>query len=96
MGRAHDNSDVSLLVVMPFGGKGLRMPVEILKRVEPEFPVNVIVHTPRQLRERLALDDFFLSEVVTNGKVLYEANTAKTLGLTIRQSLILQADQIIE
>ena len=58
---------------MPFKGKGARMSVEILNRVEPEFPVDVIVRTPRQLRERLALNDFFLSDVVKNGKVLYEA-----------------------
>lgn len=72
-GRARDDSDVDLLVVMPFKGKGARMSVEILNRVEPEFPVDVIVRTPRQLRERLALNDFFLSDVVKNGKVLYEA-----------------------
>ena len=70
-GRARDDSDVDLLVVMPFKGKGARMSVAILNRVEPEFPVDVIVRTPRQLRERLALNDFFLSDVMKKGKALF-------------------------
>ena len=71
--QAREDSDVDLLVVMPFRGKGARKSVEILNRVEPDFPVDVIVRTPRQMRERLARSDFFLREVVKNGKVLYEA-----------------------
>ena len=73
LGHAHEDSDVDLLVVMPFQGKGARKSVEILNRVEPGFPVDVIVRTPRQMRERLAASDYFLREVVANGKVLYEA-----------------------
>ena len=72
-GQAREDSDVDLLVVMPFRGKCARKSVEILNRVEPDFPVDVIVRTPRQMRERLADSDFFLREVVKNGKTLYEA-----------------------
>ena len=72
-GHAREDSDVDLLVVMPFKGKCARKSVEILNRVEPDFPVDVIVRTPRQIRERLAGNDFFLREVVMNGKILYEA-----------------------
>ena len=56
-----------------FQGKDARKSVEILNRVEPDFPVDVIVRTPRQMRERLAASDYFLREVVSNGKILYEA-----------------------
>ena len=71
-GHAREDSDVDLLVVMPFQGKGARKSAEILNRVEPDFPVDVIVRTPRQMRERLADSDFFLRDVVKNGKILYE------------------------
>jgi len=73
-GRANMDSDVDLLVVMPFRGKGVHKSVEILNRVEPEFPVDVIVRTPRQLRKRLAASDYFFGEIIRNGKVLYEAS----------------------
>ncbi|MFM9972894.1 MAG: nucleotidyltransferase domain-containing protein [Burkholderiales bacterium] len=72
-GRATKDSDVDLLVVMPFKGKGVHKSVEILNRIEPEFPVDVIVRTPSQLRKRLAASDYFFGEIVKNGKVLYEA-----------------------
>jgi predicted nucleotidyltransferase len=72
-GRARPGSDVDLLVIMPFQGKGARKSAEILNRVEPDFPVDVIVRTPSQVRKRIAMNDFFLRDVVAHGKVLYEA-----------------------
>jgi predicted nucleotidyltransferase len=72
-GRARADSDVDLLVVMRCSGPGARKAVEILNRVEPEFAVDLIVRTPRELRRRLAQQDRFLAEIVRRGKVLYEA-----------------------
>ena len=67
------DSDVDLLVVLPFEGKGARKAVEILDTVHPEFPVDLLVRTPEQVRQRLAWNDFFLREVIERGKILYEA-----------------------
>ena len=66
------DSDVDLLVVLPFEGKGARKAIEILNTVLPEFPVDLLVRTPEQLRQRLACHDFFLREVLEKGKTLYE------------------------
>lgn len=41
--RAKTDSDVDLLVVVPFRGKEVHKSVEIPNRVEPEFPLDVIV-----------------------------------------------------
>jgi len=67
------DSDVDLLVVLPFEGKGARKAVEILNTVNPEFPVDLLVRTPEQVRQRLAWNDFFLREIMEKGKILYEA-----------------------
>ena len=72
-GRPHRDSDVDLLVVMRCKGPRARKAAEILNRVEPEFPVDLIVRTPQEFRRRLAQEDQFLAEVVERGKVLYEA-----------------------
>jgi predicted nucleotidyltransferase len=72
-GRASGDSDVDLLVVMRFKGLGARKAAEILNRVEPEFAVDLLVRSPKQLRNRLAQGDPFLAEIVRRGKVLYEA-----------------------
>jgi len=75
-GDADEDSDVDLLVVMPFEGKGARKSAEIMKRVRPEFPVDVIVRTPETVRERIELGDFFLRDAIGEGKVLHEGHHA--------------------
>ena len=72
-GTPHDGSDVDLLVVLPFKGNSLTKAIEILDRVEPEFPVDLLARTPRDVRRRLAWDDYFLREIMERGRVLYEA-----------------------
>ncbi len=68
----HD-SDVDLLVILPHQGKGSRKSAEILCLVRPPFPVDLLVRTPEQVRQRLEWNDFFLREILEKGKVLYAA-----------------------
>lgn len=72
-GNPTEASDVDLLVILPFKGSGIRMAVEILNTVSPRFPVDLLVRTPQQVRDRLAWNDFFLHEILEKGKVLYES-----------------------
>ena len=75
-GKPTEDSDVDLLVVMPFQGNGMRKAVEIETKIPPRFPLDLVVRSPRQMRSRLALHDFFLQEVVEKGKLLYESPDA--------------------
>jgi len=68
------DSDVDLLVILAGEDKGSRKAVEILNTVNPQFPVDLLVRTPEQVRQRLAWNDFFLQEIIKRGKVLYEAS----------------------
>jgi predicted nucleotidyltransferase len=68
------DSDVDLLVVLPFEGKSVYKSLEILNKVKPAFPVDLVVRTPAQLEERLRMNDFFMREIVERGKVLYAAH----------------------
>jgi len=70
-GRPTDDSDLDLLVVMPFRGKDFRQAVRIASRLPAHLPVDVIVRTPETLRRRLDLGDFFLREIIEKGRVLY-------------------------
>lgn len=72
-GRAAADSDVDLLVVMRYRGLSARKAAQILNRVEPAFPVDLIVRSPQQIATRLAMKDPFLAEIVERGKVLYDA-----------------------
>lgn len=37
-----------------------------------EYPMDILVYTPKRVRERLAMGDSFIKQVVTSGTVLYE------------------------
>ena len=68
-----ENSDLDLLVIMRYVGSGLRKAVEILNRVRPRIPVDLVVRTPEEIQERMQANDFFLTEILRRGRVLYEA-----------------------
>lgn len=70
-GTAGPDSDVDLLVVMPGEVSGARIAAEIITRLKPTLPLELIVRSSRQLRERLAMNDYFLQEVINTGKKLY-------------------------
>lgn len=71
-GKPTLDSDVDLLVVMPCKGRSLDAALEVRMAVAADFPLDLIVRTPAELRRRLALGDFFLREIVDKGEVLYE------------------------
>ena len=73
-GRPTPDSDVDLLVVLPFEDKPVQKSVEIRLKLRPSFPVDLVVRTPEMVRERLAMGDDFMRELLEKGRVLYEAN----------------------
>ncbi|MGD0090359.1 MAG: nucleotidyltransferase domain-containing protein [Planctomycetota bacterium] len=76
-GTAHEGSDVDLLVILPFRGNGIRKAIQILDRVDPHFPVDLLARTPQNVKRRLAWNDFFLREVMEKGRVLYSRPKGK-------------------
>ena len=58
---------------MPFRGSPARKAAEILTRTNPKFPVDILVRTQSQVKKRVAIDDWFMQEIVGQGRVLYEA-----------------------
>jgi uncharacterized protein len=72
-GKPHADSDVDILVVMPARNQ-LDQAFKIHWTLKPPFPLHLLVRTPRSMQWRLAEAESFLTEVVSRGKVLYEAN----------------------
>lgn len=68
------DSDVDLLIVMPFEGKAVEKSVEMRLRFHPRFPLDILVRTPEKVWERLEMGDSFMQDILTSGKVLYEAD----------------------
>lgn len=72
-GKPTEDSDVDMLVIMPFTGRGAKKATEILLATDPRFPIDLLVRTPEQIQTRIKLGDFFIREITQKGKVLYEA-----------------------
>ena len=80
-GRPTDDSDVDVLVVMEHGKRrNTDQAIEIDLRLDREFPLDLIVRRPAELRRRLALGDMFLRNIIEEGKVLYERSAQRTSG----------------
>ncbi|MFZ0750219.1 MAG: nucleotidyltransferase domain-containing protein [Pyrinomonadaceae bacterium] len=73
-GQPDSDSDVDILVVLPFNGKPVRKAIEIRNRVNARLPLDLLVRTPEQVAARLSQNDWFIREIFEKGKVLYEAN----------------------
>lgn len=73
-GEVGEDSDVDLLIIGPLEGRSVDKSVEIRMKLRPKFPVDLLVRTVEQVRERIAMGDEFLREIVEEGKVLYEAD----------------------
>ncbi len=76
-GQPTPDSDVDLLVVLPFQGKSWKMASEIRKRIHPPFPLDLVVRTANQLNQRLMIGDDFFKEITQKGKVLYEDSNGR-------------------
>jgi predicted nucleotidyltransferase len=72
-GQPTEDSDVDILVSMPFKGRNPEKATEIWMATKPRFPIDIMVRKPAELKKRLNMGDFFLREITEKGKVLYEA-----------------------
>src|SRR5437867_3830206 len=72
-GQPSEDSDVDLLIVLQGKGRPQDRALEIREQVVADFPIDLIVRTPAELRQRLSWGDWFLKEIVEKGIVLYDA-----------------------
>ncbi len=74
-GTPHADSDVDILVVMPARNE-IDQSVKISLAIDPPFPLDILVRTPKNLKWRLEEGDSFLREIMARGKVLDEQTDA--------------------
>lgn len=76
-GNPRPDSDVDLLVVLAFDGKGFRKSLEILNRIDPDFSVDILARHPEDTARRYDEGDPLIREALDHGKVLYERQSAQ-------------------
>ncbi len=72
-GKPGQDSDIDLMVIMSTRKNTLVAAADIRKAVEHDYPLDIIVRTPAQVRQRLKWGDSFITQVMAKGKILYEA-----------------------
>ena len=75
-GQPTPESDLDLLVVMQFEGDPLAQAVAMLNRLNVLVPIDLLVRTPEQIQQRLAMGDRFMGDIIERGQVMYEAHHA--------------------
>jgi predicted nucleotidyltransferase len=74
-GKPTPHSDVDLLVILKTSASLKERSWRVSRLLLPRpFPVDILVKTPKEIEKALKSGDFFLEEIITRGKVLYERN----------------------
>jgi len=66
------HSDVDLLIIMNSDRSTWDLSVEISTMLKHTFPMDIVVRTPQEIARRLEFGDFFIKDIMENGKVLNE------------------------
>src|SRR4028118_330834 len=75
-GKPNADSDVDLLVVMPFECRSVEQAIKIRQNIYLEVPLDLMARTPSQIEERIGLGDFFIKDIIERSKILYESENA--------------------
>ena len=70
-GTPREDSDVDVLVVMPYQGNALRQAASMVRNLRTPFAVDLIVRSPEEIAERLFLNDPFVCDILGEGRVIY-------------------------
>jgi len=72
-GRPTADSDVDLMVIMPYRGSAPRQAAKISTAVRAPFALDLMVRSPQEIRRRMAMNDYFIHDVIEKGRVLHES-----------------------
>ncbi len=73
-GKAQPDSDIDLMVIMKTRKNTLDAAAAVRQAIEHTYPIDIIVRTPAQIKQRLKWGDSFIRQIMEKGKVVYEAS----------------------
>ena len=75
-GQPTPDSDVDLLVIVPFRGNDAAKAIQIRSRFDTPFPLDLLARKPEFITQRLRERDMFIEWVMTRGRIMYEEQHA--------------------
>ncbi|MBU4298654.1 nucleotidyltransferase domain-containing protein [Patescibacteria group bacterium] len=70
-GKPIKDSDVDLFIIKNTRKDPIQRCYEVRKAIEPVVPLDILVFTSREVKNRLRLGDFFIKRILNQGKLLY-------------------------
>jgi uncharacterized protein len=80
------DSDVDLLIVRNHRGPGHQLATRIRDAIEVDFPMDLLVRSPAELRRCVAENNWFIIDLLETGITLYDA-TNRAVGAQGRRRL---------
>lgn len=72
-GTPTPDSDVDLLVVLDTDASAIERYLAVSRLLYPRpFPMDILVRTPAEIEQAPRTNDFFIREILDQGRVLYE------------------------
>ncbi len=72
-GTPKEDSDLDLLVIMESGEGPVKRAAAVSKLLRPrEFPIDIVVRTPKEVKHQLEIGDYFFKGIMERGRILYE------------------------
>jgi uncharacterized protein len=72
-GSPTPDSDVDLLVILETDASSMERYLAVSRLLYPRpFPVDILVRTPHEIEQALQTGDFFIKQIISQGRVLYE------------------------
>lgn len=70
-GKPHKDSDIDLFIVKKTDNNR-DLARKINRLIFPRlFPMDILIYTPEQVEKRQKMQDFFIRDILTKGKILY-------------------------
>ena len=71
-GKPTKDSDVDLFIVKNTKEARTKRHLKVDRMLlDRTIPIDVLVYTPQEMKERLSLGDFFIKDIVQKGKTIY-------------------------
>jgi predicted nucleotidyltransferase len=71
-GEFKKDSDIDIVILKKTKKNRIDRAKEVYNLVESNLPVDIIIYTPEEFQKRKELGDFFVEDILTQGKILYE------------------------
>ena len=70
-GRPKENSDIDLVVIKKTRKRFMKRLFEICRCIKSWMGTDILVYTPKEWKEALTEENYFIKEIAQKGKVVY-------------------------